>query len=311
MPNKGELKEKARIEKMVGNFKLWFNFRVYSYTPMRVRSSIKKSIFLFLCLYLMNVALNNIASLNSYTILFFRLGSSLFLTLGSVSLFLFCWILVDTRHIFRGLRNGHKLILLILLVLSFFQAYSYRGDYLPKVTDSYNFDYTSFYPLSIRESEVLEWKERAFNPEPEFNFETYEIELLVFKKVNIVRKANGLSELIWDPLLADVARQHSLDMANNSYFSHKNLRGEDPSVRAEERGVDIVKDKGFVLHIGVGENIGVISKGSVEWVADSMMVNWMNSPGHRANILESDYDFIGVGVAYNGYGIYYLTQDFK
>jgi len=72
--------------------------------------------------------------------------------------------------------------------------------------------------------------------------------------------------------------------------------------------------------VGIGENIGMMPTGNVEGngyvissndVANAMMKGWMNSPGHRANILESDYNFIGVGVAYNGYNTYYLTQDFK
>ncbi len=170
------------------------------------------------------------------------------------------------------------------------------------------------------EKQIVGWWDET-KPKAEFNSATYDIESLVFNKVNEERKKKGLHALIWDSKLAEVARLHSLDMANRSYFSHENPEGEDPTMRAIRNGYDVHKELGNGWYSdGIAENIGMMPTGNVEGygyvssstdVADAMMKGWMNSPGHRENILNADYNFIGVGVAYDGYSTYYLTQDFK
>jgi uncharacterized protein YkwD len=178
-------------------------------------------------------------------------------------------------------------------------------------------DFTNF--ITNLEKEIVGWWDEN-KPKAEFNSATYDIENIVFNKVNEERKKRGLQALIWDSKIAEVARLHSLDMANRSYFSHENPEGEDPTMRAKRQGIATEIQKGSVIMVGIAENIGMMPTGNVEGygyvsssndVADAMMQSWMNSPGHRANILNADYNFIGVGVAYNGYGTYYLTQDFK
>lgn len=170
------------------------------------------------------------------------------------------------------------------------------------------------------EKQIVGWWDDT-KPKAEFNSATYDIENIVFNKVNEERSTQGLHALIWDSKLAEVARLHSLDMANRSYFSHENPEGEDPTMRAIRNGYNVHKELGNGWYSdGIGENIGMMPTGNVQGygyvssskdIADAMMQSWMNSPGHRANILKADYNFIGVGVAYNGYGTYYLTQDFK
>lgn len=170
------------------------------------------------------------------------------------------------------------------------------------------------------EKQIVGWWDET-KPKAKFNSATYDIENIVFNKVNEERRTQGLNALIWDSKLAEVARLHSLDMANRSYFSHENPEGEDPTMRAIRNGYDVHKELGNGWYSdGIGENIGMMPTGNVQGygyvssakdVADAMMQSWMNSHGHRANILKADYNFIGVGVAYNGYGTYYLTQDFK
>ena len=71
--------------------------------------------------------------------------------------------------------------------------------------------------------------------------------------------------------------------------------------------------------LGIAENIGQMPTGNVlgigyvsnepDSIAKAQVKAWMNSPGHRANILGTDYDRIGVGVAYDGFE-YVLTQNF-
>lgn len=167
--------------------------------------------------------------------------------------------------------------------------------------------------------EIIGWLDEN-RQKPELNPETYDIEDLVFRSVNDERRKNGLRALTWDSRLAEAARFHSIDMANRSYFSHENPEGEDPTMRAKKRGVETEIQRGSLTMIGIAENIGMMPKGfkggygyvgSSNDITNAMMKSWMNSPAHRANILDDNFDFIGVGVSHNGYGTYYLIQDFR
>ncbi|GAI07888.1 unnamed protein product, partial [marine sediment metagenome] len=71
-----------------------------------------------------------------------------------------------------------------------------------------------------------------------------EIEVLIFKYTNIERRNHGLDELVWDEKLAEIAREHSEDIANNDFFSHVNPSGEDPTDRARRHGYSLYKDLG-------------------------------------------------------------------
>jgi uncharacterized protein YkwD len=100
--------------------------------------------------------------------------------------------------------------------------------------------------------------------------------------VNEERAEAGCGPLESDATLDTAARLHAEDMAGNDYFSHTSLDGRSPSDRAAEQGYSG----------GVGENIAA----GYPDVA-SVMEGWMNSEGHRANILNCDYDVIGIGIA--------------
>ena len=138
------------------------------------------------------------------------------------------------------------------------------------------------------------------------------IETYIFQYTNEERLANGVSQLSLNPCLSTTARDHSADMAANDFFSHDNLRGEDPSERAARHGCPTTKPMGGGYWIGVGENIGwTYNIGSTSQdVARAMMDGWMNSPGHRQNILNPQYSSIGIGVAESSNGKYISTQDF-
>ena len=116
----------------------------------------------------------------------------------------------------------------------------------------------------------------------------------VLALVNAQRAANGCGALAGDEGLASVARGHSADMAARDYFSHSTPEGVDPFQRAAAAGQS-----------AMAENIAA-GQGS----AAAVMESWMNSPGHRANILNCSLTRLGVGVGYGGsYGIYW-TQLF-
>lgn len=88
----------------------------------------------------------------------------------------------------------------------------------------------------------------------------------------------------------------SQDMAKNNYFSHTSPTYGSP--------FDLMKQYGVSYH-AAGENIAMGQTSPAQ-----VMDGWMNSAGHRANILNSSFTKIGVGVAQNASGQYYWTQHF-
>lgn len=121
-----------------------------------------------------------------------------------------------------------------------------------------------------------------------------DLEAAVADLVDQERGSAGCGTLERDTRLDAAARLHAEDMAVNDYFSHTSQDGRDPTDRAAEQGYEG----------GVGENIAA---GYPD--ADAVMEGWMNSEGHRANILNCDYDVIGIGVADRD-GTLYWVQNF-
>lgn len=153
-----------------------------------------------------------------------------------------------------------------------------------------------------------------------YNENTYKIELMIFEEINLIRSQNGLNKLKWDPKLSQLAREHSLDMAEKNYFNHTNLEGFNPTERAELLGINTRYETKTKIYNGIGENIGFMPKGIVKDVgviitnrdiASGMVYKWMLSQPHKKNILEKDYFFTGIGVSYDGKENYYITQNFQ
>ena len=119
----------------------------------------------------------------------------------------------------------------------------------------------------------------------------------VVNLVNKERSAEGLSSLSTDAQLAKLAQLKAEDMAKLGYFSHTS-----PTYGS---AFDMMKTYG-VSYKTAGENIAKGQK-----TAESVMEGWMNSSGHRANILKSDYTKIGVGYAKSVDGTTYWVQIFK
>lgn len=161
-------------------------------------------------------------------------------------------------------------------------------------------------------------------------FEAQRVVQLIFDLTNKERKRVGLKPLEWNDQLADAAARHSADMANRGYFSHQTkgfLRRPKLRDRAQQSGGDSPR---------LAENIAMIPtfrSQQVQYVATSngyapqmylqgdtyeevagwAMREWMNSEGHRRNILSPDLSTLGVGVAIGQRGdvpYVYLTQDF-
>ena len=140
--------------------------------------------------------------------------------------------------------------------------------------------------------------------------DTEKLAFLIHDKINEERKQNGLKELSWDSKLALIAEKHSKDMGQREYYSHVTPEGLEPTDRANNAGYSCKKNYGSYYTIGISENLSQIKGviGGYENISDSVVEGWMNSPGHRQNILEKNYDRQGIGVAIdNGW---YFTQNF-
>lgn len=118
----------------------------------------------------------------------------------------------------------------------------------------------------------------------------------VVRLVNVERVKAGLPELVQNSEVGRVARIKSEDFVKNNYFSHTSPTYGSP--------FDMLKSFGITF-TAAGENIA-----SGQKTAADVMNSWMNSSGHRANILNSTYNKIGVGVAKDSNGSLYWTQIF-
>jgi uncharacterized protein YkwD len=140
-------------------------------------------------------------------------------------------------------------------------------------------------------------------PSPEESSDAYiaQIEQAIFQRVNKERAANGLSPLSYNGTMEYYARYKSKDMGDKGYFDHNDLNGELITAKMKRDGI---------TYNAWGENIAYI-QGYYDnaSLATKFMDNWMNSPGHRANILSSNFSSIGVGV-YKVGNTYYATQEF-
>ncbi|MGY4927305.1 CAP domain-containing protein [Streptomyces sp. 900105755] len=113
---------------------------------------------------------------------------------------------------------------------------------------------------------------------------------------NRERTRAGLRPLAADPQLAAAAQAYSTDMATRDFYSHTSPEGTQPWDRAAAAGS---------RRRTIGENIACSQRSAAEVVE-----GWMNSPGHRANILKPDFTHIGVGFAGGGRAGTYWTQLF-
>lgn len=106
---------------------------------------------------------------------------------------------------------------------------------------------------------------------------------------NAERRANGLPELRVSGYLAQSAQSHADDMARRNYFAHNSPEGVAPRDRMLAVGYDPQTFTGENIYYYYGNQVGIQPEAAVAW--------WMNSPGHRANILDARYTEIGVGLA--------------
>jgi uncharacterized protein YkwD len=157
-------------------------------------------------------------------------------------------------------------------------------------------------------------------------YDAQQIEYLVHELTNQERQNHGLSVLSFDSEITQIARDHSLDMATRNYFAHETPDGLNPSDRADQLGYSCQKMIGLLIYSGIAENIfqghlfdsyytvsDVIT--SYDWISEEEIAEitvqgWMNSSGHRENILTEIFDREGIGVKITADHKVYVTQNF-
>jgi len=116
-----------------------------------------------------------------------------------------------------------------------------------------------------------------------------------FNLLNADRAKYGLPPLKLNAKLTKLAGDYAQDMINRNFFSHYNPEGQSPFDRMNQYGI---------RYTMAGENLAINSS-----VAGAQKA-FMNSAGHRANILNPNYTEVGVGVRYDSKGAVYVVQEF-
>ncbi|UUZ87086.1 CAP domain-containing protein [Paenibacillus sp. P26] len=141
---------------------------------------------------------------------------------------------------------------------------------------------------------TTEQEHAAFYPEASDTL-ARAFELEVFDMANAGRAKLGLSAFAWDDAAAKTARSHSQDMADQSYFDHADKSGQSPFDRMSGNGI---RYHAAAENIAAGQTSAIFAHHG-----------WMNSEGHRKNLL-SPFARLGVGVAFGGPLHIYYTQNF-
>ena len=154
-------------------------------------------------------------------------------------------------------------------------------------------------------------EERQARQEAEAADMVVKLERKVHGGINAERVAvPGTRQLQWDDRLNAIARAHSDDMTERGYFSHDTPEGLGPTERATRAGYTCHK----YFHVGLAENITIeLMTNDVDRLAANAVKGWMDSPGHRYNLLGRQYDRTGIGASFGkwqGYEAVYVTQVF-
>lgn len=169
------------------------------------------------------------------------------------------------------------------------------GDSMWKIASKYQVGISEIISANpqVKNSSLIYPGQKLYIPT---NTDIKAIESNVVALVNQERAKNGLSSLTENWQLSRTARYKAQDMINKNYFSHQSPTYGSP--------FDMMKNFG-IKFTAAGENIAMGQRTPAE-----VMNAWMNSPGHRANILSPSYNQIGVGLAKDSNGRSYWVQMF-
>ena len=150
------------------------------------------------------------------------------------------------------------------------------------------------------------------------------IESLIHQKINQERTSKGLQPLSLNTKLTQAAKNHSADMAQRNYFEHDSPDGKDFTYRYQKVGFSCNNQVGNIIY-GGGENIAqnwtyssitylngipIYDWNTEEEIAQQTVEGWMESPGHRKNILTSQFRSEGIGVVVGTDDKVLITQNF-
>lgn len=139
--------------------------------------------------------------------------------------------------------------------------------------------------------ESVELPFKVENSKPDPSLESQMLDL-----INQERTSRGIKPLKADPELVPVARAHAADMFARGYFSHYTPEGEDPFQRMTDAGIKFRT---------AGENLALAPTLQIAHTG------LMNSPGHRANILNPNFGRVGIGIMTGGRRGIMVSQEFR
>ncbi len=151
-----------------------------------------------------------------------------------------------------------------------------------------------------------------------------ELEKRIHVLIDKERKRLGLAPLGWNEKLSAIARRHSADMAKRNYFSHYSPEGHDFMYRYQQAGYSCSITEGNRVYLGAENifqnnlydrivyvnNVPHYGWNSMEHIAETTVKGWMNSPGHRKNILTPYWRTEGIGVVVAPDDKIYITENF-
>jgi uncharacterized protein YkwD len=146
-------------------------------------------------------------------------------------------------------------------------------------------------PSEPESGESVKLPYKVDNPQPRPELEAQMLDL-----VNKERVKEGLKPLAPDPELREVARRHSADMFQRGYFAHATPEGRSP--------FDRIREAGYTFRTA-GENLALAPTLTIAHTG------LMNSPGHRANILQPQFGRVGIGIVDGGLRGLMVTQNFR
>jgi uncharacterized protein YkwD len=237
---------------------------------------------------------------------------------------------VRSDHVEKKSRIGTKIAISVISII--FIAFVFSPNLIQLIEDQIGLEILTpdtenlaDIPIEITIDETRT-VERQTNIGTKLEFNPDVIEILVHQFTNEQRMVNGLEPVKFSFEISDIARLHSIDMSNQNYFAHENLDGLDASDRARDAAYRCFKWIGSSYYLGLSENIfrGNLYESiqllggvpvSYDWLDNEKIAyitvdGWMNSEGHRKNILNPNFDREGIGVFIDSKDRVYVTQNF-
>lgn len=270
-------KPKSRIIQKYSSLKRWFFRRKHPYSKLRL-DKLQTNLGMVVGLAIILLIVRSYSDiLDSIAIWFLELGTIISLILLYFIMKNLYKVFVNLRYGFRGSTNGFKLISIVLLILLSWQIYQIQDDFSssdPLFTNG------CFNILSLEETSSNAIKEFLSEAKPVYERE--EECKIAFNHLNEIRRKNGRKELEWDDRAYKLAVARSKDMSERGYFDHITPEGTCAKDMKSEYGFKsgeiLAENCGGMTHYADGNPIPETS-------VDEAVDDWMNSRGHRYNLL--------------------------